>query len=102
MAIPAIDFIPAAANLEQIAFGNTQGAAQPTQSFETWMQSQIGELNHTLGKGDALAARLAAGETENLHQIMIGMEETKLAFQLAVQVRNRVLEAYQDILRMQI
>jgi flagellar hook-basal body complex protein FliE len=33
---------------------------------------------------------------------MIRLEETKLAFQLMVQVRNRLLEAYQDVMRMQI
>jgi flagellar hook-basal body complex protein FliE len=40
------------------------------------------------------------GKVTNLHQIMIGMEESRLSFQLFLQVRNRVLEAYQDILKM--
>jgi flagellar hook-basal body complex protein FliE len=43
---------------------------------------------------------LAVGKVTNLHQIMIGMEESRLSFQLFLQVRNRVLEAYQDILKM--
>jgi flagellar hook-basal body complex protein FliE len=47
-------------------------------------------------------ARLAAGDTDNLHQVMIALEEAKLSFQLMVQVRNKLLESYQDILRMQI
>lgn len=53
------------------------------------------------GAGRQLAA-LAAGETSNLHQVMLKLEEAKLAFQLTLQVRNKLLEGYQDIMRMQI
>jgi flagellar hook-basal body complex protein FliE len=45
---------------------------------------------------------LALGEAENLHQIMIRLEESRISLQLMLQVRNRVLEAYQDVMRMQI
>ena len=100
MSIPPIDFIPPGLDLKQIAYDNApQAVSQP---FSNWMQTQITELNGAMAKSDALAAQLAAGQTENLHQIMIGMEEAKIAFQLAIQVRNRMLEAYQDVLRMQI
>jgi hypothetical protein len=50
----------------------------------------------------ALAAELATGEVDNLHQVMLKLDEAKLSFQLMVQVRNKLLEAYQDILRMQV
>ncbi len=99
MSIPAIDFIPPGMNVEQIALGSPQTSAQP---FSNWLQTQVTDLNSAMIKSDSLAANLATGQTENLHQIMIGMEEAKIAFQLAVQVRNRILEAYQDVLRMQI
>lgn len=98
MSIPAIEFIPADLSLQQVAQTGLQSVSQP---FSTWLQNQVTELNGAISKSDELATRLAAGDTENLHQIMIGMEEAKLAFQLAVQVRNRVIEAYQDVLRMQ-
>ncbi|TCS37720.1 flagellar hook-basal body complex protein FliE [Paucimonas lemoignei] len=98
MSIPAIEFIPAGISLEQLAQAGQQAVNQP---FSNWLQNQVTELNGVIAKSDELATRLATGDTENLHQIMIGMEEAKLAFQLAVQVRNRVIEAYQDVLRMQ-
>lgn len=99
MSIPAIDFIPAGISLEQLAYQAPQATAQP---FSSWLQTQMNELNATMTKSDTLATNLAAGKTENLHQVMISMEETKIAFQLAMQVRNRILEAYQDVLRAQI
>lgn len=46
--------------------------------------------------------RLAAGDVENLHQVMLRMEETRLSFQLMLQVRNRLLESYQEVMRMQV
>lgn len=51
-------------------------------------------------QGDLQA--LAMGEPENLHQIMIRLEEARLSFDLALQIRSRLLEAYQDIMRMQV
>ena len=42
------------------------------------------------------------GETDNLHQVMMALDKAKVSFQLMVQVRNKLLEAYQDVLRMQI
>ena len=44
----------------------------------------------------------AAGEVASLHEVMIHMEETKLSFQLLAQVRNRLLDAYQEVMRMQV
>ena len=46
--------------------------------------------------------QLATGEAPNLHQIMIRLEETRLSFQLLMQVRNRLLESYQEVMRMQV
>jgi flagellar hook-basal body complex protein FliE len=55
-----------------------------------------------LNVADRELQALATGQTQNLHQTMIALEEAKLSFQLLVQVRNRVLEAYQDVMRMQV
>jgi flagellar hook-basal body complex protein FliE len=46
--------------------------------------------------------QLATGNAQNLHQIMIRLEETRLSFELLLQVRNRLLEAYQDVMKMQV
>ena len=54
----------------------------------------------TLRRGDAVWQ--SAARIDNLHQVMLSLEDAKLSFQLMVQVRNKLLEAYQDILRMQV
>jgi len=64
--------------------------------------SGLGEVNRELLASQADLQQLAVGNVENLHQIMIRLEENRLSFQLLMQVRNRVLEAYQDVMRMQL
>jgi flagellar hook-basal body complex protein FliE len=68
--------------------------------------AQIGEglqaLNQQLIAGQVDLQRLAAGEVTNLHEVMVRLEENRIALQLMLQVRNRALEAYQDVMRMQV
>jgi flagellar hook-basal body complex protein FliE len=71
-------------------------------SFMQRIAGGMQELNtQLLGSQHDLQA-LAVGEAENLHEIMIRLEESRTSLQLMLQVRNRVLEAYQDVMRMQI
>jgi flagellar hook-basal body complex protein FliE len=92
-------FIAPGASAASLAYGTATPAGS---AFAAWFQAEAGALNSVLARHDTQALQLASGETGNLHQMMIGLEEAKLAFQFAVQVRNRVLEAYQDVLRMQL
>ncbi|MDB5858705.1 MAG: fliE [Ramlibacter sp.] len=59
-------------------------------------------LDTQLKTSQADLQQLALGEAQNLHEVMIRLEESRIAFQLMLQVRNRVLEAYQDVMKMQI
>jgi flagellar hook-basal body complex protein FliE len=51
--------------------------------------------------GDAVQS-LQSGGNVSLHQAVIAMEEANVSFQLMVEVRNRLLESYQEIMRMQL
>lgn len=71
-------------------------------SFGARIAEGLGELNGQLLATQTDLQRLAAGEAQNLHEIMVRLEESRISLQLALQVRNRVLEAYQDVMRMQV
>jgi len=45
---------------------------------------------------------MAVGQSDELHRIVMNLESTKMTFDLALQVRNKVLDAYQELMRMQI
>ena len=73
----------------------------PQGNFAAWFDSQMSTVNQQLAVADQGMQKLAMGDVSNLHQVMIQMEEAKLSVQLLLQVRNRLLEAYQDVMRMQ-
>ena len=100
----AIDNISAVAALaEQAVAGTGTANAQATSmSFDTWLQSQLSEVNQQLLAGDARVQELATGESANLHEVMLSLEKAKLSFELLLAVRNKALEAYQELMRMQI
>lgn len=79
--------------------GPTAAVTQPA-DFGAWFAREVGAVNATLIKSDNDVKKLAAGEAVSLHDVMIHMEEAKLSFQLLAQVRNRLLDAYQEVMRM--
>jgi flagellar hook-basal body complex protein FliE len=94
---PTVPFAPIAPDATPV--GNLAG---PVNDFGSWFQSQLSGVNGQLLQVDHEMQTVALGGTQNLHQFMIHMEEAKLSFQLLVQVRNRVLESYQEVMRMQV
>jgi flagellar hook-basal body complex protein FliE len=99
MAIEPVEFI---APLREIATEGVAGSAAGTPDFGTWLTQALGRVNGELAQADVGLQQLATGQVENLHQVMIALEEARLGMQLVTQVRNRLLEAYQEILRMQV
>lgn len=78
------------------------GQLRPGAPFSSIMQGQIAELDRTLKAAEMQSLRLASGEAPNLHQVMLDLEKARIAFQMTVQVRNRLMEGWQDIQRMQL
>jgi len=83
------------------ALASSSAVAQPA-SFGAWFAQEVGAVNASLLSSDNDIKKLAAGEAPSLHDVMIRMEEAKLSFQLLAQVRNRLLDAYQEVMRMQV
>ncbi|MDN8618011.1 flagellar hook-basal body complex protein FliE [Variovorax ginsengisoli] len=71
-------------------------------SFGQLVTDGVARVNSQLIGGQGDLQKLAVGDAQNLHQIMINLEESRLSFQLMMQVRSRLLEAYQDIMKMPI
>ncbi len=76
-------------------------AAAPKGMFDSLVDG-MHALNQSMVGSNRAVESLAVGETDNLPQVMMGMEQTRLSFELMLQVRNKVLDAYQELMRMQI
>ena len=70
--------------------------------FGDLLANAIGQLQAVSDNADAQVAALATGEDVELHDVMIALEAESIAMNLAVQVRNKAVEAYQEIFRMQV
>lgn len=83
---------------------NASVASQPTAApgFAQWIGREVETLNTQLVQAELGVQRMATGQVENLHDVMLQLEQARLALQVAAQVRSRVLEAYQEVMRMQV
>jgi len=70
--------------------------------FGNTIKSAISEVNKLQTEADQLAVKLAVGDPVEIHQAMISMQKASTALQFTIQVRNKIIEAYQEIMRMQI
>jgi flagellar hook-basal body complex protein FliE len=78
------------------------GAQQTVEEFKEMLYDAIDTVSDLQRNADELMTKLAIGETQDIHQVMIAVEEVNLALQLTLQIRNKMLEAYQEIMRMQV
>ena len=100
LSIDAIGAVSAAQPLSMQAAPSATGSAAP--GFANWIEKEVSGLNTQLVTAEQGIQKLATGTAENLHEVMLQLEQARLAMQVAAQVRSRVLEAYQDVMRMQV
>jgi len=62
----------------------------------------VSKVNDMQVQSDKSIQGLASGENKNLHEVMIAVEKASISFQFMSQVRNKALEAYQEVMRMQV
>lgn len=96
--------LPGTANVGNAfaALPAAEPAAAPAPGFGAFVTQGLDAVNATLVKADTEVRQVAAGEGPSLHEVMIHLEEARLSFQLLAQVRNRLLDAYQEVMRMQV
>jgi flagellar hook-basal body complex protein FliE len=99
MSINSIDFLPSLYPLPSMG-GPTE--ARASGDFGKWLAEEMRNANLQILDAERQVRELSAGNSDNLHQVMISLEEARLSFQLMLQVRNRLLEAYQEVTRMQV
>ena len=70
--------------------------------FGEVLSEAISDVDALQKESETLNAQLAIGEIDNLHDVVIAAEKAELALNLTLEVRNRLVEAYQEIMQMQI
>jgi flagellar hook-basal body complex protein FliE len=75
-------------------------AAAPGADFGAALEQAVSALGQLGAEADASTMKLAAGEPIDIHEVMLNTEHASLGFSMALQVRNKLVEAYQEVMRM--
>ena len=102
MADPLIGQIGSNLQLPEIPRARTPGKPEDGASFGDMLKSAISATNELQKQSDVEIQKLMTGETQDLHTTMLAVQKADLSFQMMMQVRNKLLQAYQEIMRMQV
>ena len=80
--------------------GETEGSNSV--SFADTLKEAMGNVNQLQKSADRGAQDLATGKTDNVADVMIATEKADIALRVMVQVRNKIIDAYQEIMKMQV
>lgn len=77
------------------------GADQKS-DFLNLLKEGIADVNRGMKESDKASMDLATGKSSNIHETMLSVTKAELGFNMLVQLRNKTIEAYQDVMRMQV
>lgn len=82
--------------------GSLPTPATPSTDFSATLGDAVDRVDAKQKAANDQIASFVAGENENLHEVMIAINEAELSFQLMTEVRNRMLDTYHELMRMQV
>jgi flagellar hook-basal body complex protein FliE len=88
--------------LSELSSSAQKNESASESNFNDMLTNAISGLDASLKNSEAQMNAFVAGETDNLHQVMISMQEAHINFQMVTEIRNKAIEAFQDLSRMQI
>jgi len=100
---------PITSVLESAQLNSVKAASQDNEkqnenvvSFGDYLKNALDTVNQLQSDSQQIGVDFAAGKTDNIHEVMIAGEKADIAMQLTMQIRNKVVDAYNEIMRMQI
>ena len=99
MRIEPLQLMPVKASFVD-TIGNQQQVE--TKSFGEFLSDSLKEVNTLKKQSEVANMKLAAGQVEDISEVVIAGEKASIAVQLTMQVRNKMVEAYEEIMRMQV
>ena len=82
--------------------GKLQLNKEDKTSFDTMFKSFVNDVNHMQNKAGESIQKMLAGEIKDPHQVMLAVGEAKMALNLLLEIRNKVLEGYNEIIHMRV
>lgn len=73
-----------------------------TPSFGKYLKDAVDSANEAQINADNETTKMITGESEDIHKVLLATEEARLQMELVMEIRNKLLDSYQEISRMQI
>ena len=90
------------ASLQEVANSKKATPFEAQQSFTSFLKDSINSVNEAQIQSDDLTNKMANGENVDLHSVMIASQKASISLTATLEIRNKVVEAYQEIMRMNI
>lgn len=82
--------------------GAAGGAEGGGRTFGQMLEKSLEQVNEHQVQADHAVKELVAGKSKNIHETMLAIERADMSLKLAMQVRNKILDAYREVMRMQV
>ena len=97
-----VDLQEISAGVARAADPAARGHQNRNGNFERMLSDSIQKVNSMQLEANEAVKQLAAGKKENIHETMIAVQKASISFQFMSSVRNKALDAYQEVMRMQV
>jgi flagellar hook-basal body complex protein FliE len=96
-----ISNLPAFPNLDQLGSTPASGGDEGEGNFGSVLKTALNQVEQLNGSAEQQVKDLLKGDRSDVHNVMIAVEKADIAFQLMMQVRNKIVSAYQEVSHMQ-
>ncbi len=87
--------------LPKLGLAPAPGTVTPAGGFGPMLDGLVGLVDAKQQSAQAITQKVLLGDSDQLHQSVIAMQEASVAFSLMVEVRNKLVDSYQELMRMQ-
>jgi flagellar hook-basal body complex protein FliE len=87
---------------QSLKIDGPSSSAETGKSFADTLKDAVGNVNELQKNSDKQMQALATGKTDNVADVMIAAEKADIALKVMVQVRNKIIDAYQEVMKMQV
>lgn len=96
------EFVPDSRIFDSIGALKKEQETETSSGFGDLLKQKLDEVNSKQIQADNTQQKFIAGEEKDIHKVMLDTEEAKMSLELAVQIRNKFVEAYQELSRTQL
>jgi flagellar hook-basal body complex protein FliE len=71
-------------------------------NFQDTLKDYLNDVNNLIKDANVSVDKMARGEVKDIHEVMVAVEKASVGLEMVVEIRNKLLESYREIMRMQI